>query len=219
VSSEDFLIDEFLVTPEQMVEEQIITRGIHTPMILKAMRTIPRHRFVPVKYRSLAYTDQPLPIGEEQTISQPYVVAFMTDVLEVEPHFRVLEIGTGSGYQAAVLAELVKEVCTVEIVSVLAERSRELLAELGYHNVYFKVDNGRQGWLEKAPFDRIIVTAASENIPDDLIRQLKPNGKMIIPVGNGFWSQNLVLVTRQKKGFSREKILPVRFVPLVHGKK
>jgi len=198
-----------------MVREQISSREIIDPKVIRAMSKIPREQFVPDKYKHLAYSDQPLPIGENQTISQPYVVAFMTQALQLKRSSRVLEIGTGSGYQTAILASIAKEVYTIEVIKSLIDNARDSLKQLGIKNVRFKHANGRAGWQEFAPFDRIIVTAASEDIPRSLQDQLVDGGLMIIPVGRQYWSQDLVLVTKKKNRLSKENLLPVRFVPLV----
>lgn len=198
-----------------MVEEQIISRSITDPRVIEAMRSIPRHKFVDKKYASLAYSDQPLPIGLGQTISQPYVVAFMTEMLELDDNSKVLEIGTGSGYQTAVLAKIAKSVYSIEILSTLKKRAEAVLKKLEIRNVYLRQGNGRDGWPEYSPYTHIIVTAASEDVPDNLLKQLAFGGRMIIPVGKMDWSQNLVLVRKEKEGILREKILPVRFVPLM----
>lgn len=198
-----------------MVEEQIISRGISNEKVIDTMKCVPRHLFVNEKYRGLAYSDQPLPIGHGQTISQPYVVAFMTEVLDLDENSRVLEVGTGCGYQTAVLAEIAKEVYTVEIIRDLLEMARENLRKLGYLNVKFKLGNGREGWQEYAPYSHIIVTAASNDVPESLIKQLEIKGKMVIPVGPRYWTQNLVLVTKYKSSTRKKKLLPVNFVPLV----
>lgn len=184
---------------------------------LAALEKVPRHRFVPEHLRYLAYNDTPLPIGHGQTISQPYIVALMTDLIEPKADFRVLEIGTGSGYQAAVLAELVDSVYTIEIVEALAESSAALLNSLGYTNITVRAGDGYKGWPEKAPFDAIVVTAGG-NIPKALIEQLKPGGRMVIPVENSRGAQHLTVISKDQKGEIRsEQILPVRFVPLVGG--
>lgn len=196
-----------------MVREQIEARGVKNEKVLAAMQAVPRHLFVSESMALYAYCDEPLQIGEGQTISQPYIVAYMTETLKLEQDMRVLEIGTGSGYQCAVLAEIVKEVFSVEIIPDLSHRSENLLRRFGYQNVFFKIGDGREGWKEKAPFDGIMVTAAPKKIPEALQDQLKVGGRMIIPVGDAF--QELVLVKRGKKEFIREKLLPVRFVPLV----
>lgn len=185
------------------------------PKILEIMGTIPRHQFVPDGVRAYAYENRPLPIGKGQTVSQPYIVALMTDLLEPRPEHVVLEIGTGSGYQAAVLASLVKRVYTMEIVQDLGERARDLLAGQGYDNVEVKIGDGFHGWPEHAPYDGIIVTAVAEEIPPPLLEQLKPEGRMVIPVGHRNHMQHLTLVEKSSKGeISRKEILPVAFVPL-----
>jgi protein-L-isoaspartate(D-aspartate) O-methyltransferase len=206
---------------EEMVEQQITARDIIDPKVIRAMRVVPRDMFVPPAQRHLAFTDQPLPIGKGQTISQPYVVAFMTQALQVNRNCRVLEIGTGSGYQAAILSRIAKVVFTVEVIGSLLERAREIISLLNYEDVFYKLGNGRLGWKEEAPFDRIIVTAASADIPPSLRDQLADKGRMIIPLGKSEWNQNLVVLTKHGRKFSQENILPVRFVPLVknsHGK-
>ena len=196
-----------------MVEQQLRARDIRDRRVLDAMRKVPRHRFVPENVRARAYGDYPLPIGHDQTISQPYIVAFMTQALKVEPTSRVLEIGTGSGYQAAILGELAREVYTIEIVTPLAERSRALLAELGYRNVHVRAGNGYLGWPEQAPFDRIMVTAAPDEVPPALVEQLKVGGLMAIPIGGSF-DQELRILRRTEKGLETLDTLPVRFVPM-----
>jgi len=195
-----------------MVERQIEARGVKDSRVLEAMRKVPRHRFVPEKLQSQAYDDEPLPIGAGQTISQPYIVAFMTEKLSLQPNDRVLEIGTGSGYQAAILAELCDSVFTIEIIPELSERAQQVLTKLGYRNIQFKIGDGYIGWPEKSPFDAIIVTAAPDHIPQPLVEQLKVGGRMVIPVGDFF--QDLYLVTKTEKGFKKKRILPVRFVPM-----
>ncbi len=195
-----------------MVDRQLRARDIHDPRVLDAMRRVPRHLFVPETVRQEAYGDYPVPIGYGQTISQPYIVAFMTEALEVEPSHRVLEIGTGSGYQAAVLAELARSVYTIEILEPLAVRAKTTLASLGYRNVTVRVGNGYLGWPEHAPYDRIIVTAAPEEVPPALVKQLKVGGLMAIPVGG--WFQELRVVRRTPAGLDVVKTLPVRFVPM-----
>ncbi len=196
----------------RMVEDQLRARDIRSPRVLDAMTRVPRHLFVPTRMRPRAYDDHPLPIGHEQTISQPYIVGFMTEALEIEPSHRILEIGTGSGYQAAVLAELAQAVYTIEIVAPLAERARRTLASLGYRNVTVRTGNGYMGWKEHAPFDRIIVTAAPEEIPQALVDQLKVGGLMAIPVGRT--EQELRVLRRTQSGLEILKSLPVRFVPM-----
>ncbi len=196
----------------RMVEQQLRGRDIRSEAVLGAMGRVPRHRFVPADEQAGSYTDFPLPIGFGQTISQPYIVAFMTQALEVTAEHKVLEIGTGSGYQAAVLGELAREVFTIEIVDGLAERSRQLLAELGYRNVHVRSGNGYLGWPEQAPFDRIIVTAAPDEIPPALIQQLKVDGLIAVPVGVG--DQVLQVLRRTASGLTLLQTLPVRFVPM-----
>jgi protein-L-isoaspartate(D-aspartate) O-methyltransferase len=197
----------------RMVEEQLEGRDIRDPRVLSAMRSVPRHLFIPESARGGAYGDFPLPIGHGQTISQPYIVAFMTEALKVAPEHRILEIGTGSGYQAAVLSVLAKEVFTIEIVDPLARRARAALAELGYRNVDVRSGNGYLGWPEHAPYDRIIVTAAPPEVPPALVEQLKEGGLMAIPVGVG--DQELRIMRRTAIGMETLATLPVRFVPMV----
>jgi protein-L-isoaspartate(D-aspartate) O-methyltransferase len=198
---------------ESMVDIQIQARGVRDEKVLQAMRKVPRHFFVPDDLKPYAYADEPLPIGEGQTISQPYIVAYMTEALELKGHERVLEVGTGSGYQTAILAEIVKQVYTIEIVGSLSSRAEEVLHRLGYANVRFKISDGTFGWQEHAPYDAIMVTAAPPSVPKRLEEQLSLSGRMIIPVGEGF--QELILITREKKNFKKKKLLPVRFVPLI----
>ncbi len=183
--------------------------------VLEILGRLPRHEFVPSEYRDYAYQNRPLPIGHGQTISQPYIVALMSDLLEVGPDSKVLEIGTGSAYQAAVLAELVAEVYTVEIIPELGNPARERLARLGFDNVHVRVGDGYHGWEEQAPFDGIMVTAAASHVPPPLVRQLRPGARMVIPVGGAFTTQHLLLVTKSADGEVRTRqILPVAFVPL-----
>lgn len=185
------------------------------PRVLEAIRKVPRHRFVPEELSALAYQNRPLPIGHEQTISQPYIVALMTHLLEVEPGHGVLEIGTGSGYQAAVLAEVAGRVHSIEIVAPLARSSADRLEALGYRNVTVRAGDGYAGWPEHAPFDRIIVTAAAPHVPQPLVEQLKPGGRMVIPVTRRRGEEELMLVTKDEAGKVRRRaLLPVRFVPL-----
>lgn len=213
----DTQIDHAAGYRERMVREQLERRGIQDPRVLQAMRKVPRERFVPADLRNRAYDDGALPIGHEQTISQPYIVAFMTEALRLTGKERVLEIGTGSGYQAAVLAELVPEVYSIELVEPLARSAEKTLSELGYRNIKIKIGDGFAGWVEHAPYDAIIVTAAPAEIPPVLVEQLKMGGRMIVPVG--VWEQELVLVEKSAKGFITRNLLPVRFVPMVSGKK
>ena len=204
--------DPFLAQRESMVKRQLAGRDIVDQQVLRVMRKVPRHRFVPDKYREYAYADHPLPIGEEQTISQPYIVAYMTQALGLEPEDRVLEIGTGSGYQAAVLAELVAEVYTIEIIPSLAARADSLLRALGYENIRVRAGDGYLGWPEAAPFDAVMVTAAPDHIPEPLVEQLGEGGQLILPVGDEY--QELVRLTRKDDGNRIESLLPVRFVPM-----
>ena len=199
----------------RMVQEQIAGRGrdIRNPRVLDAMQTVPRHAFVPQDVAPRAYEDYPLPIGHGQTISQPYIVAFMTEQLDPQPADRVLEVGTGSGYQAAILSRLVAEVYTVEIVEPLAAQATQVLQRLQYTNVFVRAGDGYAGWPEKAPFDTIIVTCAPDHVPQPLVEQLKENGRMIIPVGE-FGDQNLVLIEKRDGQIARRAVLPVRFVPM-----
>lgn len=201
------------VERSRMVEDQIKARDIRSERVLDVMRTVPRHLFVPARVQADAYGDSPLPIGYDQTISQPYIVAFMTEALDLRPEHRVLEIGTGSGYQAAVLSRLVSAVFTIEIVAPLADRARETLAQLGYRNVEVRTGNGYLGWPEHAPYDRIMVTAAPEEVPPALLKQLKIDGLMAIPVGpTGM--QELRILRRTPTGAETMKTLPVLFVPM-----
>jgi protein-L-isoaspartate(D-aspartate) O-methyltransferase len=196
----------------RMVDEQLKARDIRDPRVLDAMLKVPRHMFVPAALRGEAYRDSPLPIGHDQTISQPYIVAFMTQALKIAPGDRILEIGTGSGYQAAILGLLAKEVYTIEIVEPLAERARATLAEQGHRNVHVRHGNGYLGWPEHAPFDRIMVTAAPDEVPPALIEQLKVGGLMAIPVGSV--TQELRILRRTTTGVETLETLPVRFVPM-----
>jgi protein-L-isoaspartate(D-aspartate) O-methyltransferase len=198
---------------ERMVVRQIEARGIANPRVLAALRKVPRHRFVPESERASAYADTPLPIGHGQTISQPFIVAYMTEALEPAPTDRVLEIGTGSGYQAAVLAELVGEVYTIEIVEPLAARARATLDELGYANVHVRHGNGYLGWPDEAPFHKIIVTAAPDELPPALVDQLAIGGTLIVPVGRGV--QMMTIVRKTGQGLVTRETLPVQFVPMV----
>jgi len=199
---------------KQMVARQIRARGIRDPDILRAMTKVLRHRFVPYRVRQSAYKDTPLPIGAGQTISQPYIVALMSEVLELDHSKKVLEVGTGSGYQAAVLAELSGLVYSIEIVASLGETAKRVLEQLGYFNVNVKIGDGYQGWPEEAPFDAIIVTCAPTHIPQPLQDQLAEGGKLVIPVGDTGY-QELVLLTKRYGKIERQKIIPVRFVPMV----
>ena len=198
---------------EQMVNSQIIARGITDERVIRVMKNTPRHLFIPDIFVPEAYDDGPLPIGEGQTISQPYIVAIMTELLELKGTERVLEIGTGSGYQAAILSMLVDTCYTIEIVRVLADSSRNRLKRLGYNNVVVKWGDGYKGWPEHAPFDGIIITAAPEKIPEKLLDQLKIGGRMVVPVGT--YIQELTLIIKERKGYIKKDIIPVRFVPMI----
>ncbi len=198
-----------------MVDRQIASRGVHDPRVLAAMRKVPREAFVPDEMASLAYADQPLPIGFDQTISQPFVVGYMSEALGVQETSKVLEIGTGSGYQAAVLGELAREVYTIELLPELADRARETLARLGYANVHVRTGDGYLGWPEQAPFDAIIVTAAPDHVPQPLVDQLAIGGRLVIPVGDV--DQQMRILTRTTEGIQETRTLPVRFVPLRRG--
>lgn len=207
------MAEDFARLRRLMVETQIRARGVRDPRVLAAMAKVPRHHFVPEDLRARAYADEPLPIGEGQTISQPYIVAYMTEALGLKGGERVLEIGTGSGYQAAVVAEIAGGVWTVELLEDLSRRARAVLDGLGYARVRYRVGNGWDGWPEEAPFDAIVVTAAASEVPAALEAQLADGGRMVLPVGTVF--QELVRVRRLKVGYTRDKLLPVRFVPLV----
>ncbi len=196
-----------------MVQEQIIARGIKDNKVIEAMLVVLREEFVPLEFKSLSYQDFPLSIGHGQTISQPYIVAFMTEAAKLTSDSKVLEIGTGSGYQAAILAHICKEVYSIELVEPLGNRAKNKLQELGYSNAQVRIGDGYKGWPEQAPFDAIIVTAAPEIVPNILINQLKEGGRLIIPVGKS--TQELVRITKTKTGTKKERLIPVRFVPMV----
>jgi protein-L-isoaspartate(D-aspartate) O-methyltransferase len=206
-------VSDFAAQRQLMVQQQLMTRGVHEERVLAAMAKVPREEFVPPDSRAMSYEDGPLQIGSGQTISQPYIVAFMTEQLQPKTTDRVLEIGTGSGYQAAVLAELVAEVYTIEIIEPLAKTAEATLQRLGYKNVHVKVGDGYKGWPENAPFDAITVTCAPDHVPQPLNDQLKEGGRMIIPVGRGF-EQELYLLEKQNGQLQRRAVLPVRFVPM-----
>lgn len=203
----------------QMIEEQLKAPGrdITDPRVLEAMKKVPRHEFVPENMKEYAYEDRPLPIGHEQTISQPFIVAYMTEQLDPEPHEKILEIGTGSGYQAAVLGELVDEVYSIEIVEPLAETAKKTLERLGYDNVHTRAGDGYKGWPEEAPFDAIIVTAAPDDIPEALVEQLKEGGRMMVPVGPTGGVQKLYLLEKQEGKIEKKAVMDVRFVPMTGG--
>ncbi len=200
---------------QDMVKTQLVARGIRDSGVLEAMGRLPRHRFVPLDLRNRAYEDGPLPIGWSQTISQPYIVAFMTECLGLSGRERILEVGTGSGYQTAILSELAREVYTVEILQALSDRARVLLGELGHSNIRFAVKDGREGWAEEAPFDAILAAASAERVPDRLWEQLAPGARLILPLGTD--DQELWLFTSTSEGPVPRRLLPVRFVPLVRG--
>jgi protein-L-isoaspartate(D-aspartate) O-methyltransferase len=197
---------------ERMVKDQIASRGIRDENVIKAMLKVPRHLFVPEEMKAHSYADTPLPIGKGQTISQPYIVALMTELMRIDSESKVLEIGTGSGYQTAILAEIAKEVYTVEIIEELHKRAVEILRSLGYTNVYARCDDGYFGWEEHAPYDGIMVTAAPKRIPEPLIKQLKIGGRLVIPVGEFY--QDLIVVTKSEHGTIQESVTGVRFVPM-----
>lgn len=199
---------------EGMVKNQLMAGGITDPEVLKAMSDVPRHEFVPATVRPFAYVNGPLPIGHGQTISQPFIVAFMTQALELGRDDRVLEVGTGSGYQAAILGKICKEVYSIEIVPELAQSSEQLLARLGFENVHVKAGDGYLGWPEKAPFDAIIVTCAPDHVPEPLVNQLKEGGRLIIPLGEEGTIQQLVLLRKVEGKILKENMLDVRFVPM-----
>lgn len=205
----------FELNRQEMVKTQLEARGITDAKVLQAMRKVKRHLFVPTQQLISAYNDSPLPIGYGQTISQPYIVAYMTQAARLFPDDRVLEIGTGSGYQAAVLAEIVKEVYTIEILKPLADTARARLEKLGYRNIKVKHGDGYKGWKEYAPYDAIIVTAAPAQVPEELVRQLKVGGRMVVPIGSFF--QELYLITKRESGIKQELLLPVVFVPMIHS--
>ncbi len=211
--------DAFLEERAAMVKTQIEARGVKDPRILESMKAVPRHLFIGESLWPVAYSDSPLPIRGDQTISQPYIVALMTELLQPEKHHVVLEIGTGSGYQAAVLSKVVHRVYTIEIVPELGQSAEKTLKRLGYDNVTVRVGDGYQGWPEEAPFDRIIVTAAPEEIPQILVEQLKPGGRMVLPVGSQLWGQDLLILEKDGEGnVNMEQSIPVRFVPMIHEK-
>jgi len=205
-------VDPWAGARHEMVDQQIRQRGVREPDVLRAMDTVPRHLFIPPEHRDQAYADAPLPIGYGQTISQPYIVALMTELLHLDRSDKVLEIGTGSGYHAAVLSRVAGQVYTIEIIDALAKQARQTLAELGYDNVHVKSGDGYQGWPDAAPFDAIILTAAPPKIPQPLIDQLKVGGRMVVPVGS--FVQDLQLITKTAHGIEKRTVAPVRFVPM-----
>lgn len=203
---------------ENMVSSQLKNRGITDKATLDAMLNVPRHQFVPDHLKKLAYDDGPLPIGEGQTISQPFIVAFMTQSLDLKPGYKVLEIGTGSGYQAAILAEIVDTIFTIEIVEKLGLAAKAKFKEMGYDNIQVKIGDGYHGWPEESPFDAIIVTAGAESVPPALVEQLKDGGQLIIPVGTSNAVEQLVLVTKKNNKVKTKDLMPVRFVPFTRAK-
>jgi protein-L-isoaspartate(D-aspartate) O-methyltransferase len=208
-----FQEDPFKKKRGEMVLQTIAKRGVTNEAVLKSMRTVKRHLFVPENSISNAYEDRPLPIGYGQTISQPFIVAYMTEVIDPNPQYKVLEIGTGSGYQAAVLAEIINEVYTIEIIPDLGKAASARLKELGYSNVNVKIADGYFGWSEHGPYDAIVVTAAAEFVPPPLLEQLKEGGKMVIPIGSPFLNQNLMLIEKKGKKITTKSLIPVAFVP------
>ncbi len=213
--SAEYSDSDFQRQRQAMVKDQIIERGIKDRSVIEAMTAVPRHKFVSDNYLNRAYNDSPLPIGYGQTISQPYIVAYMTEILGLNKNSKVLEVGTGSGYQAAILSPIVKHVYTIEIIPELARSAAFRLRDLGYNNIEVAIGDGYYGWKKYAPFDAIIVTAAAGHIPPPLIEQLRNNGRMVIPVGGSFLVQNLVLVMKDKDGnVTTRNLIPVRFVPL-----
>jgi protein-L-isoaspartate(D-aspartate) O-methyltransferase len=209
--------DKYQTLRVAMVKDQIIKRGIRSSATIKAMEKVPRHLFVSPEYKDRAYEDNPLPIGHDQTISQPFIVAYMTDLSKPAKWKKVLEIGTGSGYQAAVLAEIVDTVYTIEIIPELAKQATARLVKMGYKNIVTKQGDGYKGWKEHAPYDIIMVTAADDHIPQPLIDQLAENGRLIMPIGQPSSAQQLVLATKKNGKIDRQKMAMVRFVPLLHG--
>ncbi len=204
--------DEEFAHQRRELVEQLRSEGIKSQGVLNALLKVPRHKFVPASYRHLSYQNRPLPIGQDQTISQPFIVGYMTEAAEIASGERVLEIGTGSGYQAAVLGELAKEVYTIEIIPELAAGARALLQEMGYKNVQVRTGNGYEGWTEHAPFDAIVVTAAPDEVPKALVEQLAVRGKMIVPVGTDY--QQMVVITKTESGVVERRTIPVAFVPM-----
>jgi protein-L-isoaspartate(D-aspartate) O-methyltransferase len=209
--------DEFIYARQRhmLIRDQLKTQGIRDERVLQAMEKVKRHLFIDKSLRNAAYEDTPLPIGQGQTISQPYIVGYMTQALHLKPTDRVLEIGTGSGYQAAILAELVQEVYTIEIVPELAESAQKRLEDMGYNNIFVREGDGYKGWEEHAPYDAIILTAAPDEVPGALLDQLVIGGRLIAPVGSFF--QDLYLYTKTEKGIEKKSLMPVRFVPMVEG--
>lgn len=217
-SGEGQISDAYKNQRYEMVRTQIASRGISNQKVLEALRKVPRHEFVPPEYRRFAYADQPLPIGEGQTISQPYIVAYMTEVLNIKPGEKVLEIGTGSGYQATILAEVDAIVYSIEVIEPLAVQAKSVLENLGYKNIFLKTGDGYQGWAEHAPFDAIMVTCSPSRIPEPLKEQLAEGGRMIIPVGQQNNIQYLYLLQKRNGKIRQQNVMPVRFVPMIDDK-
>ena len=213
-----FQEDPFRQKRDEMVLQTIERRGVTSEAVLKSMRKVKRHLFVPENVIANAYEDRPLPIGYGQTISQPFIVAYMTEIINPKPQYKVLEIGTGSGYQAAVLAEVVKEVYTIEIIPDLGKAASARLQKLGYNNVNVKITDGYFGWPERGPYDAIVVTAAAEFVPPPLLEQLREGGKIIIPIGAPFMNQNLMLIEKNGKKITTKNLMPVAFVPFTRKK-
>ena len=213
-----FQEDPYRKNREEMVSQTIEQRGVTSGVVLKSMKKVKRHLFVPENVVANAYEDRPLPIGYGQTISQPFIVAYMTEIINPKPQYKVLEIGTGSGYQAAVLAEVVKEVYTIEIIPDLGNAASERLQNLGYRNINVKVSDGYFGWPEHGPYDAIVVTAAAEFVPPPLLEQLKEGGKIVIPIGAPFMNQNLMLIEKDGKKITTKNLMPVAFVPFTRKK-
>jgi len=212
-------VDTFERQRKEMVERQLAARDITDRRVLEAMGAVPRHAFVDPPYRHMAYADHPLPIGDGQTISQPYIVALMTQLLQIQPHEKVLEIGTGSGYQAAVLAQLQAEVYTVEIIESLAQKAAATLADLGYDNIQVKWGDGNMGWEEAAPFDAAIVTCATPEVPESLFRQIREGGRIVVPLGDPLSYQTLTLIVKKNGKPKTQRVLGVRFVPMTSKKR
>ena len=211
--------DTFSRKREEMVRSQLISRGISSKKVLDAFRKVPRHLFVPDEYKEVAYADRPLPLSHDQTISQPYIVAYMTEILDIQPGHKILEIGTGSGYQAAILHEMEAEVYSVEIIRPLSDKARSTLLSLGYDQIHLKTGDGYKGWSEFAPFHGVLVTCSPSEIPPPLIEQLGEGGKMIIPVGKAGYIQYLYLVQKINGKIKMENVMPVRFVPMKNEKR
>ncbi len=212
-------VDNYERQRKQMVERQLAARDIKDRRVLEAMSVVPRHAFVDPPYRHMAYADHPLPIGDGQTISQPYIVALMTQLLEIRPDEKVLEIGTGSGYQAAVLAQLQAEVYTIEIIESLAQKATAVLADLGYENIHVKWGDGNAGWIEEAPFDAAIITCATPEVPEPLFRQIREGGRIVVPLGDPFSYQTLTLIVKRDGKPKTQRVLGVRFVPMTSKKR